>query len=563
MATKRRFLYGVLLCSFFSLALPVGLLAQDNAEKETSTAAQEKAEAQPEAARPNGLHAIDWTIIFLYAASTIALGAYFSRRQSTAKEYFIGSGNMNPILVGVSLFATLLSTISYLSMPGEIIGKGPVNMATMIGYPFVFLIVSICIIPVYMRQRVTSAYEMLEIRLGYPVRVLGAAMFVLLRLVWMSLLIYLAAKALTEMLGVAEENKERCTQIIVVVTGVVALIYTTLGGLRAVVITDCLQTVLLFGGAVLVIITVTVRCGGFSWFPTQWEDHWDNQPIFSLDPSERVTFVGSILSMIVWYVATAAGDQTSVQRFMATRDEASARKAFKVQLIVSIVVGLTLSVVGFALLGYFRQFPTSEVDLANNADFVFPHYISFYLPPGVSGLVVSAMFAAAMSSIDSGVNSITAVITSDFLSNTRLKPRSDQQQVKIARVCACAIGGIVVVGSAFIGYVPGNITAVTQKTSNLLVTPIFALFFFALFVKRATTPGVITGAFFGILTAVLIGFSGPIKAAIYGLDPSTVKDPISFQWIGITSLLVNIVVGLLVSRVWGTAKSLDLIQETG
>ncbi|MDA1049402.1 MAG: sodium-coupled permease, partial [Planctomycetota bacterium] len=285
-----------------------------------------------------GLTWIDWTIVAIYAASTLALGWYFSRRQRDTQEYFVGSGNMNSVLVGVSLFATLLSTISYLSMPGEVLGKGPVYMTNLLALPLVFLIVGYVLLPVYMRYRVTSAYELLEAQLGVSVRMLGVVMFLSLRLVWMSLLVYLTAKALTVMIGVGES----WIPAIVLVTGLVSVTYASLGGLRAVVITDLMQTILLFSGAVLVIVMVTVDFGGFGWFPTQWQDNWDTQPLFSLDPSTRVTFFGAVLTVLVWQVCTAGGDQVSVQRFMSTKDAAAARRSFATQMIVSTIVTITL-----------------------------------------------------------------------------------------------------------------------------------------------------------------------------------------------------------------------------
>ena len=194
--------------------------------------------------QPEGLHIVDWVLIVLYAMVTIGLGVYFSRRQTSAKEYFVGSGHMNPVLIGVSLFATLLSTISYLSMPGEAAGKGPVVALGMLALPLVYFVVAYGLLPVYMKHRVTSAYELLETRLGLSVRLLGAAMFLALRLVWMTLLIYLAAKAMVVMMGISAS----WIPIIVMGTGIVSIVYTTLGGLRAVVVTDAMQTVLLFGG---------------------------------------------------------------------------------------------------------------------------------------------------------------------------------------------------------------------------------------------------------------------------------------------------------------------------
>jgi SSS family solute:Na+ symporter len=489
-----------------------------------------------------GLAPLDWLIIALYVVGMIALGWYFSRKQRSTEEYFVGGGNMNPTLIGISIFATLLSTISYLSITGETIAKGPVYLSSLFAIPIAFLIVAYLMLPVYMRQRATSAYELLEAKLGVGIRLLGAIIFIALRLVWMSLLVYLAAKAVIVMIGV----DEKWIWLIVLCTGFVAVIYTSLGGLRAVVITDLFQTILLFGGALLVVVTVTIQTGGFDWFPTRWQDNWDHQPLFSFDPGTRITVIGVIISTLTWWVCTAGGDQVAVQRFMATRDAKAARRAYAVNAIVAITVCLTLAMVGFALLGYFKVRPDAlkaGMNVVDNADFLFPHYIAYHLPPGISGLVVAAMFAAAMSSIDSGVNSITAVVMTDFLDRFGVRPQTERGHVRVAQVLAFGIGLIVVVGSSFMEHVPGNISAVTQKTTNLLVTPLFALFFFALFVPFARPFGVLVGAVCGTTTAVLIAFSGPI----FGMNPETGLDPVSFMWISPAALVVNLVTGTVVS----------------
>lgn len=482
---------------------------------------------------------IDWIIVAIYAVSTIALGSYFGRRQESAKDYFIGSGAMNPILIGVSLFATLLSTITYLAVPGEISGKGPVYLTNYLAYPLVFLVVGFVILPVYMRQRVTSAYSLLENQLGVSIRLLGASMFLMLRLVWMALLVYLTAKAIAVMIGV----DEAAIPLIVMVTGFFAIAYTSLGGLRAVVITDLMQTILLYGGALLVIGTVTWKMGGLGWVPTEWPSNWDEQPLFSFDPSTRVTVLGSLMSVFLWMIATMAGDQVSVQRFMATKNAQSARKALAMQLSVSCVVGATLGVVGLALLGYFQAFPEllpQAGGLAGQADALFPHFIAFELPPVIAGLVVAGLFAAAMSSIDSGVNSITAVVMAEIMVRTTSKDIEASRQVYLSRWMAVAIGTIVVLGSSVMDQVPGNFMAVTQKTVNLFTVPIALLFFFALFVPFANAKGVWIATIASVLTAGTISFSG----VIFGVDPVTGLDPVSFQWISPAALVVGVSVGL-------------------
>ncbi|MFK5922330.1 MAG: sodium/solute symporter [Verrucomicrobiota bacterium] len=492
----------------------------------------------------SGLAIIDWVIVAIYATSTIVLGWWFGRKQESTKEYFTGSGNMNWMLIGVSLFATLLSTISYLSTPGEVIGKGPIYITAMLAYPFIFVVVAFVLLPVYMKHRVTSAYELLEEKLGLSIRLLGVTMFLALRLIWMSLLIFLASKAMIVMIG----GNDDWIPYIILFTGIVSVTYTTLGGLRAVVVTDLIQTILLFGGALLVIIMVTIDFGGFGWIPTEWHSNWDQQPLFSWDPSERVTVFGTVLSVFVWYVCTSGGDQVSIQRFMATTDVKAARKAFATQLIVGALVGITLGFVGVALLGYFQTNPEAlpeGMNLKKNADEIFPQFIAYHLPPGVSGIVIAAMFAAAMSSVDSGVNSITAVVTTDLLDRFGRSPKDEKGHVRMARIIAFSVGAIIVLiaASPFMSKIPGNITGMTQRTVNLFVPLIFCLFFFALFVKFSKPAGVWAGWICGLITAILIAFSG----SIFGVNPKTGYDPISFQWTGPAALLVNLIVGLAVS----------------
>jgi len=494
----------------------------------------------------DGLHWIDGLIIAVYACAMLSLGWYYSRRQASTDEYFTGSRAMNPFLIGISLFATLLSTISYLSGPGEIITYGPYMLTGVLSIPIAYVIVGYLLIPVFMRHRVTSAYELLETKLGLSTRLVGATMFIALRLVWMAVLLNFAANAVLVMLGLDSQ----WLFLVTLVVGSVALVYSTLGGLRAVVITDFIQFLLLLGGAILVIVTVTVRLGGFEWFPTTWDSAWQSQPIFSLDPYARLTVVGVIVMQTLWAVCTAGGDQTAIQRYMATRDVASARRSYLVNSVAAASVLLVLALVGLSLMGYFRvypqQLPAGET-VANSADALFPHYIAHQLPIGVSGLVVSGMFAAAMSSVDSGVNSITAVTMTDFVDRFRSEPMTTKGHVRAAQVLALTVGLIVIGASTLIEYVPGNLVEVSKRATGLLLTPIFTLFFMALFVRFATAAGANSGSLCGLLTATLIAFWNPLIES----------RSLSITWINPTALTVGIVVGCAVSLLTRRRQSVE------
>ena len=272
----------------------------------------------------HGLHWIDFVILVFYAAGMIALGWYYSRRRQTTDEYFSGGGRMNPLLIGVSMYATLFSTISYLTVPGEVLKHGPiVFLMPLASIPFYFCIVGFWIVPKYMQHRATSAYALLETQLGIWARTTGAMMFILLRLMWMSTLIYFGAKAMLVMFGLSNAWLPAVTMA----TGGIAVFYASIGGLRAVVITDSIQFLLLFCGACIVIGMVTYDDGGIGWIPTRWNESWDEQPFFSLSPTVRASAVSSVLYGICWWVFTAGSDQTAIQRFMAT-EKRSVRAAF-------------------------------------------------------------------------------------------------------------------------------------------------------------------------------------------------------------------------------------------
>lgn len=481
-------------------------------------------------------------MIGVYFATMLAVGWHYARRQSDAREYFIAAGrHIHPVLIGISMYATLLSAISYLGKPGEMASKGPVLLIGQVAsIPFAYVIVGYWIIPRLMRQRVTSAYELLEDRLGLAGRLLGTGMFIVLRLVWMGFLVYIAAVAVTVIIGL----DQKWVPLVAFVAGIVPVVTTSIGGLRTVVITDVLQSVLMLLGALCVIGVVTLHAGGLAWFPTTWSPHWDHQPWFSWDPHVRVSVFGATLSMIIWRVSTAGGDQTAVQRYMATHDVTAARRSYLVTEGVTLLVTIVLALVGAALLYFFSE-PGRlgpGMSIAHNGDHLFPYFIANYLPIGISGVVIAAL-VASMSNVDSGVSAVSAVVMRDIVQRLGWRARDSAHEMRFTRRLAFGIGGLVVAMSIVMKYVPGNFLEVANKTVNLLAPPLFSLFILALWVPFATPLGAIVGCAYGVAAALLIAFWGPFTGGL----------PLSFQWIGPASLAVNLAVSVALSR-WGPAR---------
>lgn len=439
--------------------------------------------------------------------------------------------------MGLSLFATLLSTITYLSTPGEVTMHGPMILSGLLAFPFIALVVGWFLIPFFMKLKVTSAYEILETRLGLSVRMLGAFFFLMLRLLWMAVIIYATtAKVLVPLTGLDEAS----IPWVCAVLGLITVAYTSLGGLRAVVATDVAQTAILFGGAFLTVAVITLQTGGVSaWWPTEWAPNWQ-APKFGYDPTVRITLVGAFIANFTWYVCTAGSDQMAIQRYLATRDAAAARRMYAISLATGAVVQLFLGVLGFALLAYFRSHREMLPDghfISTHADQLFPQFIVFGLPQGISGLVVAGLLAAAMSSLSSGLNSSSSVLTVDFVQRFMVRGRDKIDHVRVARWLSIFIGIVVVLLSSLVGFVEGNLLEIAYKVVNLLVAPLFGLFFMAMFVPWATSFGTIVGAVAGLAVVTAINY----------WQEFTGSSGISFLWAMPLSLLSQVAVGCIAS----------------
>ena len=496
-----------------------------------------------------GLSWPDWAVIVIYVIVMLGIGWYFFKRQKTSEEYLVGGRRINSFVSGISLFASFFSTISFLALAGEVIKHGPLIIIVMIvSFPVIYVITGYFFIPLFMKLPITSAYQILEKPLGHGVRMAGSIIFLLTRFVWMALLIYLTSKALVVMFS----WDNRFILYISLATGIITIIYSTMGGLRAVVTTDVIQFFILLFGAVVTVMLVTLNMRGVGgWIPTEWASNWDKIVIFSWSPYIRLTIVFTFFHTIAWWVCTAGSDQMAIQRFIATRDVKAARRTFLTTQIAEKVLFFILMCVGFSLLGFYRTNPyliPDGKDLITDADFLFPHFIANHLPIGFAGIVIAALFSAAMSSLSSGINSTSAVITTDIIPWLR-KKRQSIGNLKLAKWCSFLVGMLVVSVSSTMEHVPGNITEVTAKTNGLFVAPLFNLFFMAMFVRFATPFGTIMGSVYGVATAAIIAF----------WDVLTGQPGVTFLWIGPASLAISIGASMLFSLIPTKGKGWKVI----
>lgn len=485
------------------------------------------------------LDVFDWLVIAGYAVGVLVIGGYYNRRNKNTEDYLVGGRNMRPLAVGLSFFVALFSTITYLAIPGEMVRYGPMILAGLAALPLVMLLAGWGLIPVFMRLRVTSGYELLETRLGPSVRMLGVFFFLAMRMMWMGVIIYATVdKVVVPLTGLSPN----ATPWVCLVVAGLTIAYTTMGGLQAIVMIDAAQATLLFGGIFLSLGIITHHLGGFGgWWPASWPQEWQS-PQWVYDSGSGRSILGAFMAVLVWYTCTAGSDQVAIQRYLATRDASAARRMLAVSLIASALIQLLLACLGMALLAYATTHPEwlpAGQTVREAADKLLPRFIISMLPAGISGLIIAGMLSEAMNSLSSGINSVSCVIATDLIGRFRRTAGTAEGDLRMVRWLSVCVGAVVVLMSIGVSYVQGNLLELAYKVVNLLTIPLFGLFFMAIFVRWATPFGTYVGAAVGVFTVAVINYWRELTGQA---DP-----PISFLWAMPLSLVLQIATGMLAS----------------
>jgi solute:Na+ symporter, SSS family len=510
----------------------------------------------------------DHVVLVTYLAGMLALGGWFALRQSRAadrdagEEYFLAGRRMPWLAVGASVIASLLSSLTYLSEPGEVWHSGITHvLGKVLAVPVEIAIVWAICIPFAMRFRFTSAYEYLEHRFDRRTRLLGVVLFVLLVVLWMGFVVLASARALAAVSGFS-------LLTVIATVGLVATLYTMVGGLRAVIWTDVIQVLLLIGGGLFVIGYVAVTTGSD---PVDWlaatrehlarEGSGETMPWFSFSPHTRATVFTVAISMAVWHVCTHTSNQMTVQRYYSTADTRAARRSFLTAMLLGLGINLMLVVVGLALLYQLGGSGAEQLDLdvstKQGRDLVFPAFAVQKLPPGCGGAILAALLAAAMSSIDSGINSIATVVTVE-------RRRSPEGNVRTAMTLTLLAGVVVTFAAYGLDFLPARfgIVDALPRTFNAITGPLGGLFLIGMFVGRASgrTATIATGC--GLVTSLVIGYwqnlvelaasAGLVDAARLAdlglLDETGAALSLSFTWVMPGALAVTLLVAWLLSR---------------
>ncbi|KAA3607831.1 MAG: sodium:solute symporter [Planctomycetota bacterium] len=434
-----------------------------------------------------GFGTLDGVLLAAYLSILVAMGFYFAGREKTTDDYFRAGSRIPWWAAGLSIFGTQLSSITFMAIPAKVYATDWLYFLAQVCIFLVAPVVVYRFLPVYRRLNVTTAYEFLEHRFNLPVRLFGAVSFILFQFGRMGVVLFLPAMALSAVTGF---NVYAC----ILLMGVLATVYTVAGGIEAVIWTDVLQVVLLLGGALLSLGIITRDLpGGFGGLLEQGMAegkfrafHW------SWDATQATVWVvlfGNFLSTLVPY----ATDQTMIQRYMTTANQKQAARSIWTNAIMTIPASILFYLVGTGLWAFFKQRPEA-LDPNMETDAVFAWFIAQELPVGLSGLVIAALFAAAMSSLDSSMNCVAAVVMTDFVDRFR-KAKDPVKRLRQARAMTVLWG---MTGTGVALWMASSdvqsLVDVFMELLGLLGGTVGGLFVLGVFVPRAHGRGAMIGA---------------------------------------------------------------------
>ena len=465
----------------------------------------------------SGVALFDLAIVVTYLAALAGVGVYFSRRQTNLANFLVADHRMSWLPVGMSLMAALNSGIDYLTQPSATIRYGLVLVVGTLSWLVLYPWMSRVVFPFYHRLKFYSVYEYLEQRFDVRVRMLAVAIFIVWRLGWMATALYVPCLAISATLAPGFD----LTTIIIVLGGLVTL-YTLLGGIQAVIWNDVLQFCVMFGGlaATIAITTSSVPGGAVAIWQTAAAAgktaFWVPLDGAGALLYTAVTVPALLSALVVGRMAQYTSDQVMVQRLQTTRTVQDARQAFIVNAAGDALWMIGLSFVGLALFAYFQNQPAPP-ELEN--DRLLPYFMLTAFPAGAVGLVVAAILAASLSSLDSAIHSCSSVIVVDVYNRglrgrdvhgATLTPEEERQQVFVSRIATLAVG---IAGTTLACNVSGigNLLEIVNKLINSFTGPLFGIFVLAMFSASCRSVAALAGGAAGAATSYYVAYHSTLS----------------------------------------------------
>jgi len=496
------------------------------------------------------MQTLDLIIIFGYLIGITLFGIFYSGKQETTKDYFVGSRNVPWWAIAASIVATETSTITFISVPGIAFAKnGNFEFLQLVfGYMLGRVVISLLFIPMYFKGELFTVYQLLGERFGSKVKMLASALFVIMRNIADGIRLLLTAIVLAAVYVafVPDANPNTIIVLSIVLLGVVMIIFTFFGGMEAVIWVEVVQLGIYIFGAIAAAVVILNQVDGGMTRVLELGNEFNKFQIFdfTLNFTKTYTFWGGLIGGCFLTMSTHGTDQYLVQRYLCTDKPSSA--SFALLSSGAVVLGQFIGFlfIGILLFAYYQPFNAPEYAQIGAAgstlpatfpfaggDKVFPDFITKYMPSGLSGLVVAAIFAAALSS---SLNSIAATAIND-LYKPFAKDKSDKNLLRKASILTVIVGVVQIAVAIAVKDAGSSALSQALAIAGLINGPILGVFLVGTFIKKANE------------TCALIAMLSSISLMLY----IYLGTKIAFPWYAVIGSLTTLIVAFVASLILG------------
>lgn len=486
------------------------------------------------------MNALDWVIIIIYLGGMIGLSVYLARGQSSEEDYFVGGRKLSWWSVGISTMATQTSAISFISIPAFVAlkeGGGLTWLQYELAVPLAIILVMAFLIPFFRELKLVSVYEYLEWRYDSSVRYLVSLVFLVSRGLSTGVGVYASGIVLSVCLGIP-------LWLTIVIIGVVTVIYDSIGGITAVVYSDVIQMIILIGGIAICIIYAEEMIGS----PAEVWAAFPEVRRIAVDPATglndsggSVPFWAFLIGGIFLYTSYYGTDQSQVQRELSAATTADTKKSLLLNGFARLPLTALYVILGVVMLAVYRNSPdlSSQVPY-DKPDYLVPQFILLHIPQGLRALIFASLMSAAMSSLDSALNSLSASTVHDFIA-PRLK---DKDRLLLVSKLTTVGWGVLITGFAFVvGDISETVIESINKIGSAFYGPILAAFIVGVLSKKVSAKGIIAGIVCGV------GFNLFLWVCLPG---------VFWMWWNLFGFLVAVCISLFVSLSSGPPRFKDI-----
>jgi SSS family transporter len=476
------------------------------------------------------MKALDLAIIFGYLIGIVLMGTWFARKQETTRDYFLGDRTVPWWAIAASIVATETSTITFISVPGIAFARGGnfQFLQLVFGYMLGRIVISLLFIPSYFRGELLTVYQLLDRRFGGRIKMLAATLFVVMRNIADGIRLLLTAFVLAAVYAAFQPGTDQGTLIVlsVVLIGVVMIVFTYFGGMEAVIWIEVVQLGIYIVGAIAAaVVIINSTEGGLSAAMSAAGQYGKFSVFdFSLDFTKTFTFWAGLIGGCFLTMSTHGTDQYLVQRYLCTDRPRRASAALLTSGAIVLAQFVGFLFIGVLLFAFYHPYTDAAYATAPanfpfaGGDQVFPNFITQHLPSGLSGLVVAAIFAAAMSS---SLNSIAATAVNDLYKPFR-PDKSDKHYFKVSHWLTL-LWGVVQIGVALlIRHSKQSALGAALSVAALINGPVLGVFLVGTFLRRVSEPPALIGMVASIAVMVFVYFKTEIAWTWYGVIGSGV-----------------------------------------